>query len=278
MISSIVILVMWLVYVFNSLPEFKHYRVVNDTSYNARLSTIEELDHFEKKGAFFIIHVFCLVFFILEFLAYLISYYLEIRRQKLPCTIKVVLKPIVIFDLLTTAAFALHIASIVFVPVLISLRVFRICWFMRHWSVGRALGHVFHTRRRSFMLLLMTVTVWVLFFSAWVYYGESGSEESYFKGLRHTLWYGFITVTTVGYGDMRPITMRGKIIGAPLALLGVVFYALCAAVVIPSYLHYFRFAQYMKPFGGKVKRRDGGKSDSTMEVQDVNVPLVTKAE
>ena len=126
------------------------------------------------------------------------------------------------------------------------------------------------------MLLLMTVTTGVVFFSSWVYYAESTSEDSHFKSLLDTLYFGFITVTTVGYGDMRPISSLGKTFGAIFALVGVVFYALCAAVVIPSYLHYFRFAQYTTPSGGEVKGKDGSSTDLRKEAEDADVPLATK--
>ena len=282
MVSSVVILVMLMVYVCSSHPHFKHYRLIDHTGtddYNHDYhATIEEDDQPKTNGVFFVIHVFCLIFFILEFLAYLITYCFEIRRQNLPCNIKLALKQMIVFDLLTITAFGLHLTSIVFLNGIISIRIFRICWFMRHWSVGKALTYIWNTRQRSLMLLLMTVTTGVVFFSSWVYYAESTSEESHFKSLLDTLYLGFITVTTVGYGDMRPITSLGKTFGTFLALLGVVFYALCAAVVIPSYLHYFRFAQYTTPSGGEVKGKDGSSTDLRKEAEDVDVPLATKSE
>ena len=89
------------------------------------------------------------------------------------------------------------------------------------------------------MLLLMIVTTGVVFFSSWVCYAESTSEDSHFKSLLDTLCFAFITVTTFGYEDMRPISSLGKSIGAFLALLGVVFYALCAAPLLPvCAIHY----------------------------------------
>ena len=111
-----------------------------------------------------------------------------------------------------------------------------------------------------------------------MYYVESTSEESHFKSLLDTLYFAFITVTTVGYGDMRPISALGKSIGAFLALLGVVLYALCAAAVIPSYLRYFRFVQYTTPSGGEVKGKDGSSTDLRKEAEDADVPLATKTE
>ena len=267
---------MLLVYMLSSHPHLKHYRIINGTEINdlGTIMTILE----DNKRVFFIIHVFLLIFFILESLAYLICYYLEIRRQKLLCSIKLILKPLIIFDLLTVTAFGLHLAAVVFFPILISMRVFRICWFMRHWSVGAALAYILQTRGRSLLLLLLTAGLGVLFFSTWVYHAEAGSKESHFKSLYDTLYFGFVSVTTVGYGDMRPISFLGKSIGVWLALFGVVFYALCAAVVIPTYFHYFRFAQYTRPSGGESRGIDGATTDVTKEVEDVDVPLVSKAE
>lgn len=51
----------------------------------------------------------------------------------------------------------------------------------------------------------------VILFSSAVYYAEADSERSYFKSIPDAFWWAVVTMTTVGYGDMRPVGVWGKV-------------------------------------------------------------------
>lgn len=62
---------------------------------------------------------------------------------------------------------------------------------------------------------LMQMYIWmfpgVILFSSAVYYAEADSERSYFKSIPDAFWWAVVTMTTVGYGDMRPVGVWGKV-------------------------------------------------------------------
>ena len=64
-----------------------------------------------------------------------------------------------------------------------------------------------------------------------MYLAEKEDNPDMFGTFAHALWWGFITVTTVGYGDVYPKTWQGKVIACICALFGISFFALPAGIM-----------------------------------------------
>ena len=60
------------------------------------------------------------------------------------------------------------------------------------------------------LLVAVIVSVEVVVFAALVYMAEADSEYSHFKSIPDAMWWSVVTLTTVGYGDMRPISAPGS--------------------------------------------------------------------
>ncbi|CAL4122225.1 unnamed protein product, partial [Meganyctiphanes norvegica] len=74
----------------------------------------------------------------------------------------------------------------------------------------------------------------VLFASA-VYFAEAGAENSHFKSIPDAFWWAVVTMTTVGYGDMIPVGVWGKIVGTITAIAGVIICSLPISIICSNF-------------------------------------------
>ena len=88
---------------------------------------------------------------------------------------------------------------------------------------------------RSFTAALYLVLVALFLSSALMYIAENESQPDKFSSMPETMWWSLITLTTVGYGDVSPITPFGKIIGAFTAIMGVCTVALLTGIVASAF-------------------------------------------
>ena len=71
----------------------------------------------------------------------------------------------------------------------------------------------------------------VVLFSSTVYFAEAGSANSMFKSIPDGFWWAVVTMTTVGYGDVVPQTVLGRLLAAAVMLLGFGIIAIPTGIV-----------------------------------------------
>ena len=69
-----------------------------------------------------------------------------------------------------------------------------------------------------------------------VYYFETRSETQQFSSLAEALWWSVVTLTTIGYGDVVPITNLGKLLAGGLSLLSIGLLALPAGIISSGFI------------------------------------------
>ena len=69
-----------------------------------------------------------------------------------------------------------------------------------------------------------------------MYYFENDAQPKQFPNIIASLWWAVATLTTVGYGDIYPITIGGKLVGGIIALLGIGLVALPAGIISSGFL------------------------------------------
>ncbi|CAG2167141.1 unnamed protein product, partial [Oppiella nova] len=101
----------------------------------------------------------------------------------------------------------------------------------RRGGTWKLLGSVVYAHRQELITTVYIGFLGLIFSSFLVYLVEKDVEETKFESFADALWWGVITLCTVGYGDIFPSTWTGKIIAAFCALLGISFFALPAGIL-----------------------------------------------
>jgi voltage-gated potassium channel len=117
------------------------------------------------------------------------------------------------------------------------LRIFRLMALFRVFKIARYLHAlnifklVLKDRREQLLLSLFFLVFILVIISFVMYYAENDAQPNKFSSIPATMWWGVETLTTVGYGDMVPITPLGKFLGGVFALAGVGLLALPAGIL-----------------------------------------------
>ncbi|XP_055139774.1 potassium voltage-gated channel subfamily D member 2 isoform X2 [Symphalangus syndactylus] len=114
-------------------------------------------------------------------------------------------------------------------------RVFRIFKFSRHSQGLRILGYTLKSCASELGFLLFSLTMAIIIFATVMFYAEKGSSASKFTSIPAAFWYTIVTMTTLGYGDMVPKTIAGKIFGSICSLSGVLVIALPVPVIVSNF-------------------------------------------
>lgn len=115
--------------------------------------------------------------------------------------------------------------------VLRAARLLRILKISHYNTALQDLALAIYDERKSFVSAIYIFTVTLLITSSLIFFAENSSQPEDFRSIPDAIWWSLITLTTVGYGDVSPITPIGKIIGAITALLGVCTVALLTGIV-----------------------------------------------
>ena len=118
------------------------------------------------------------------------------------------------------------------------LRVLRLLRLLKISNYSSALEDFFSAIKadwKSFSAALYLMVIALFLSSALMYIAEHDSQPEKFSSIPETMWWGLITLTTVGYGDVSPVTPLGKIIGAFTAIMGVCTVALLTGIVASAF-------------------------------------------
>ncbi|XP_029654359.1 potassium voltage-gated channel subfamily A member 7-like [Octopus sinensis] len=120
------------------------------------------------------------------------------------------------------------------------VRVFRIFKLTRHSQGLQILGQTLRASIQELMMLLFFLGILVVTFSSAIYFAEATVPNSPFRSIPDGFWWAIVTITTVGYGDVYPIGIPGKIICSFCAVAGVLTIALPVPVIVSNFDYYYR--------------------------------------
>ncbi|VDO45420.1 unnamed protein product, partial [Haemonchus placei] len=114
-------------------------------------------------------------------------------------------------------------------------RVFRIFKFSRHSQGLRILGYTLKSCASELGFLVFSLAMAIIIFATIMYYAEKKVNDTRFTSIPAAFWYTIVTLTTLGYGDMVPSTVMGKIVGGICSLSGVLVIALPVPVIVSNF-------------------------------------------
>ena len=100
----------------------------------------------------------------------------------------------------------------------------------------RALGLAIASRKNEVLAVVSVVGALLVLASSLMFYVEHAAQPDKFSSIPASMWWSIITVTTVGYGDVAPVTPVGRLLAGVIALLGIGIFALPAGILGSSFM------------------------------------------
>lgn len=157
--------------------------------------------------------------------------------------LRYMLSPVAIIDLVSIMPFYLATFGLVGgsdLRFLRALRLLRILKLTRYSAAFDTLGVVFRENLRSFTAALFVLIVVMLIAATGMYYFERAAQPEAFSSIPASMWWAFATLTTVGYGDITPITPAGKMFGALISVVGIAMVALPTGILASAFTEQLR--------------------------------------
>ena len=147
--------------------------------------------------------------------------------------IRFALRPLVLIDLLSILPSLLLMADmdtrmLRAVRLVRILRLFKVTRYSRSYDTVR---RVLQAKRDELVVTFVLVLIVLVLVSSLMFAVENETNPKDFSSIPAAMWWGMMTLTTVGYGDVYPHTALGKLCGMAISLLGVGVFALPAAIL-----------------------------------------------
>lgn len=152
------------------------------------------------------------------------------------------LTPLSLIDLISILPFyfLLLFPSLNFVNLIRVLRLLRLLKMSRYSDSVRTRVTVLYAKNEELIATAFAVFILLIFASSIMYFVEYEAHPKAFGSIPDAMWWGVVTLTTVGYGDIYPITPLGKLLGAILAFLGIGIFALPAGIIAGVFLRNYK--------------------------------------
>jgi voltage-gated potassium channel len=154
--------------------------------------------------------------------------------------LRYVSQPFALVDLVAILPAILGMLGADDLRVLRLLRLLRMLKLTRHSTAFTLLWDVFREEAQSIGAILFMLVITLMMSGSIMYMLEGDAQPEVFSSIPAAIWWALVTLTTVGYGDMVPITVGGKIFGGFVAIVGVCTLALFSGLLTVSFMDQLR--------------------------------------
>lgn len=207
---------------------------------NVLAAIVETLPDFPEgwRGGFALFEAFSVTVFTVE---YLLRLWVSVERDSGPPAhpltgrLRWMFSPLALIDLLVILPFYLSFFVALDLRFLRVLRLLRVVKLTRYSASMRLLLDVAKTEAPAIGAAFFVMSLLLVIAASMMYLVEQRAQPEHFGSVPQSLWWAVVTMTTVGYGDVVPVTMAGKVIAAAVAVISVGMVALPAGILASGF-------------------------------------------
>jgi len=201
--------------------------------------TVEQLyEHFFL--LFFVIEIVSIAIFTVEyFLRLWICTLNPLFANPVTGRLRYIVSPYGLIDLFSFLPFYMPVfipVDLRFIRILRLFRIIRVLKLGRYSEALKIFNRVITKTKEELLLALSVLFMVLIIFSSLMFYAEHDIQPAKFGSIPQTMWWAIVTLATVGYGDVYPITVAGKIVGGLAVLTGIAIFALPTAILSAGFI------------------------------------------
>jgi voltage-gated potassium channel len=202
----------------------------------AALTTLPEASPALARTAH-VVHVAVAILFTVEYLLRLAV--AHERRGAAPrvrvARLEYALSPIGLIDLFAAASFWLALVNLIPLRIEAVLTLVAVCKLVRYAPGLDIIATVFRQEARPLASAVLALFVILTIASGIMFLIEHDAQPTVFASIPDTMWWGMVTVASVGYGDMAPMTPLGKAFASVVMLFGLAMFAVPAGILASGF-------------------------------------------
>jgi voltage-gated potassium channel len=178
--------------------------------------------------------------------------------------VRFALSPLAIIDLAVILPYYLPVVF----PDLRFLRGVRVFWLFRLFEMGRysesmvTLENVIRAKKEELTVTFFAIIFFLTFASSIIYFLEHDVQPKSFPSIPATMWWGLLTLTTIGYGDIYPVTTLGKLVGSLIIIIGVGMFALPTGILASGFVEEIQSRAKLRT--EKAQNANGSKGEESL--------------
>ncbi len=116
---------------------------------------------------------------------------------------------------------------------------------LRHTAAFQFMVEAVYSERRVLASAAVLMLVLLVFQSSLVYYFEREAQPDKYGSIPEAMWWGIVTLTTVGYGDVTPVTLWGRMAGGLTAVMGLCMFAIPVGIIASAFIEAVRRREFV---------------------------------